>query len=341
MASDLADTLRSIRPSSLLAFWEDLHRRNLPSSPRPSGPRDAVLHLQLEFLSTWADDGDVRAFFKAEPSCVSVLVKELHVGAKYLGFNAESFVRQFGSKLPQINFQETCCGCSPPYAGASHGWIDSSRLFQNGNEEGLQRQVHSTLCLVSFVTSLLSWRSDDVDIRRGQEALLDELLVPQTETVGTLTITYPSFLVIVGLVDNGSVILPKLAQKSLSLLSLVVARRPSKFLPLLDPEPVIASILKYCLHILNLFCGCCKVEVQFAVSEALSFLPLLYYLGDWKCSAAILGASELPATIVMMICNACHQASVVDQQPTFWSFPRRRTRLSMICSASSRPRSTT
>jgi hypothetical protein len=57
-----------------------------------------------------------------------------------------------------------------------------------------------------------------------------------------------------------------------------------------------------------------KVEVQFAVAEALSFLPLLYYLGDWKRSAAILGASELPATIVMMICNACHQASVVDQQ---------------------------
>ena len=307
--ADLARVLTAIRPESIVALWDDISNTY---GRAPVGNNGARNHSQLEFLSMWANDGDIAAFFKAKR--IKDLVKNIHDEARSLGMEAQEQVERFYPNTPHINFEDTCTGCCPPYAGCRHGddsphWIESRLLFPSPEKnEQLCAQVHKTVCLISFAISLLSWRSDDGDILRGQETLLDELLVPLTLVHVQCQITYPMFLPIVGLVDNCSVLLPKLARKSLALLSLTMSRRPSKFLPLLDPEPLIASIDKYSSHVLDLFTGC-KVEAQFAVSETLSYLPLLYYLGDWKSCAQMLAASRLPAILVMLLCQVCHSAS--------------------------------
>lgn len=119
---------------------------------------------------------------------------------------------------------------------------------------------------------------------------------------------------LVGVLDNCSAPFPKAAHLAAAALSILVTRRPSVALSLLDPESLAEAIFKYCgesiFHLVNN--SECPVEEYFGVIAFINVLPLLYFLGDWKEAQRVLPKHQLPAMITTTAVNILFSAADDD-----------------------------
>jgi hypothetical protein len=247
-----------------------------------------------------------------------------------LGMNCDKFLDvRCGAAIRVLS----CTACNTCYdvGGCSHeGMAPKMPLPRKGNVgEAIHKLAHSTLQLMTLVTSLLNF--PDVP---GKDRLVD-LLAPeppagaktqewclQEMEAGRLMGVHS----LVGVVDNCSSPLPKCAHAAVSLLGLLVARRPARVLCLMDPEPTTKALHNYLIPVFErIKIAPCMVEERFGTVNLINAVPLLYHLGDWIEAMLLLPQSRLPEALATLSINllhliACEGGNPCDSAPDLEMF---------------------
>jgi len=194
------------------------------------------------------------------------------------------------------------------------------------NFERLQKELHTCNCLLSGIISLLKWKSANATIQNGQDYLVDSIVGDPSDTEavweafdnivvkGNLTtFKVPGLLGLVGLVDNCFRTFPRCAHLATTVISFCVTYSPSSSLSQLDPDSLLQALIEYVSDIAPRVCNAdCIVEERFGITELLNTIPLLYFLGDWSESAALLAKYEFPQAIASLAVNIIHSATSTE-----------------------------
>jgi hypothetical protein len=176
--------------------------------------------------------------------------------------------------------------------------------------------LHVAVCLLSIAIALLTWNTSSGDERVivGQHSLLDIFIQADIEghmsSVDRITSgRHPLLPMLVGVLDNCTIVFPRCAHLAISLFSLILAKCPSTALSVLDPEPFIEALYSYLLSVFPRINNApCRVEEYFGIFELLNILPTFFYIGEWKESAGVLTKYNMPACVASTIINVLHSA---------------------------------
>lgn len=101
----------------------------------------------------------------------------------------------------------------------------------------------------------------------------------------------------------------------MSLLGLLIARRPVQVLGLLDPEPTTKILHNYLMPIFDrIKIAPCYVEERFGTVELLNAIPVLFHLADWTEAVVHLPSSFLPQSLATLCINLLHLISDDDAE---------------------------
>jgi hypothetical protein len=321
MDEELKAGLRQLAPPSFQAFVSSL------SSPPCGDPADSGFHhIQAEHMEVWAKPEEVDAF-----------LRDVSVGARSLRVDFLQQLTAATMALGQLSLDHApypavcvcpCHGCSFCYDNGDCQHADSPPLVRlpaplRGARKELAEAVHSALLHMSLAVSLLNWRGG-----AGAASLLESMSeeAPAGMPTGHWAMNCIasgqgwrcSLPPILGIVDNCCRTFPKAAHTATALLSLIVSRRPSPSLCVLDPEPTCHAIFLLLSDVFpRLARSECLVEMRFGLAHVLEILPLLYHLCDWKEAAAELEPllDELPAALASLCINILHLISEEEGHP--------------------------
>ena len=299
LLSDQIDAaLRHLSPYSLSQFVDDVIAGTCTTS-------DA--HSHAEDLSYWASDASVAAVL-AGPQC-EALAKAMTDSALFIG---KACVDNFRGRGPIRVLG--CSGCNTAYEGSQCIHEEAPprvRAPAGGGWDELARLAHSAMLRMGLVTSLLRACS-----MPGEERLLDLLVVEAPAGVKTHEWLQGQMVAgrvfapqaLIGVVDNCQAVLPKCAHLAVSLLSLMVSRRPAALMATMDAEPWVASMQRYLGDVFDrIKVVPCLVEEVYGVGQLLNAIPLLYHLGDWARASVVLARQGLPASIATLSINMLHE----------------------------------
>ena len=264
--------------------------------------------MYAEHLSVWASDEEVISFL-ADAEAVTLFVKALAEATMGVGMHAQQLSCRNGPV-----FFVPCLGCNTPYDADGGCQHTSSLQTRECRSVQVQKFAHRSVLLMTLATSLLNCDA-------SRDALMSLLVLENPPNVSPgdfmmsrITSGQSTLLMsLVGVVDNCARALPNCAHAACSLLSLIVACRPAASLSMLDPESLVDAVYRYVADVFTRVNNAeCVVEERFGLVQLLNLAPLLYFLGDWRESAALLSEHALPVCLASIVCNVLHSAAAAD-----------------------------
>jgi hypothetical protein len=304
--------VRNTAPSSLHACVQDLVAGQLPRGPENRNYQ----HWHMEYIAKWASDADVRRVL-ADNDLLKSLAAKLATLTMTLGELCED-LGPATLILPCLGCN-TCCDQTPSGSGHHH---DHPELPPRVPVDPRQRRLIDAACLalklMALTVSLLLWpqpEEEDAPHAAGQHRLLDYLVPEVPAGVDIMRFAMdefaagrpPAIAMLVGAADNCAIPLPKCAHAAVSVVSIIVSRRPAAALRLLDPQPTCAMLAKYLDKILTQVCEVdCLVEERFGTVNLINCIPVLYHLGDWSDASHHLDRAGLPPLLARLSINLLH-----------------------------------
>ena len=302
LKDEFDEALRRLAPSSLSQCVADVI-----AGTRHPGTCVSTLHNHVEDLSLWASDADIASVL-AGPQC-EALVEAMIASALQVG---KTCAENFRGRGPIRVLR--CNGCNTAYEGAdcTHAEAPPRAPAPTGGAwDNLAMLAHNTMLQMALVTSLL--RSCSAS---EEEKLLDLLVEEAPAGIKTKDWLMQQMVqgkvfaphALLGVIDNCQATLPKCAHLAVSLLSLMVSRRPAALMATMDPEPWAKSMLRYLGDVFDrIKVVPCIVEEVYGVSQLVNCIPLLYHLGDWAEASVVLARHGLPASLATLCINMLHE----------------------------------
>ena len=301
-----AEIMRHLAPKSLTMLLDDL----IAGTSRD-------WHNHAEDLTLWVSPADAAAALAGDR--LEALMQALRTATLQLGMNTKKFLDVRCKAATRVLSCQACNTCYDAGTCSHEGMAPKLPLPRTGNVGSALHEMthHATQCM-AVVINLLTF--PDVT---GKERLVD-LLVPEMPA-GVKTEVFlekemlasrtPAVHTLIGLVDNCSAPLPKCAHLAMSLLGLLIARRPVQVLGLLDPEPTTKILHNYLMPIFDrIKIAPCIVEERFGTVELLNAIPVLFHLADWTEAVVHLPTSSLPQSIATLCINLLHLISDDDAE---------------------------
>lgn len=269
-------------------------------------------HNHASDLQIWASDADIAAVLADGPK-LEALVTAMSESVSLTAMNCSQQLKPHFALRGKIQVLR-CIGCNTCYDGGLCTHEEAPprmRLPSGGGFDTLADQAHSAMLRVELVTGLL--RSCSMP---DEEKLLDLLVVEAPAGAGDdwflqqMSVSR-SFApcALLAAIDSCTAILPKCAHLAVSLLSLLVSRRPAAMMAQMDAEPWAAALYRYLQPVFDRIKVIpCKVEEVYGVSQLIAVIPLLYHLSDWARAKEILARHDLP---MVMASFAVHMVWLV------------------------------
>lgn len=309
---DVMEAIRETAPPTLRDLLAQVHGGSLTA-------HSSLTHFHCEYLSIWVTPTDIGDFFADQDRLLEfneLLVQStLRIG---------QICASLGKPLKGRNrpvYRTACLGCSSSYDNNSHSHTGCpGSMVLPKKERAAGDHLHVAVCLLSIAIALLTWNTSSGDERVivGQHNLLDIFI--QADLEGHVSSVsriasgrLPLLPILVGVLDNCTIVFPRCAHLSISLFSLILAKSPSTALSVLDPEPFIDALSSYMGNIFPRISNApCRVEEYFGILELLNILPTLFYIGDWKESARVLMKSNMPAFVASITINVLHSVVAAE-----------------------------
>jgi hypothetical protein len=227
-----------------------------------------------------------------------------------------------------------CLGCDTVYDNGGHEHDGSSaKHWITPTSDARSRQMctllHKAMGYLSIAIGILSWEClDNSALSICQDNLLNTMTQVSYEGIipaGLERNALPLLPLLNGIIDNCTVKFPRCAHHAVSLFSIVLARRPSTSLSILDPIELVKAMNGYLRALAPRVSNAdCKVEETFGSTELLNALPILFFIGDWKESSVLLSVNHMPECLGSLAINILHSASCdthVDCPLDYTRFP--------------------
>eukprot|EP00600_Ochromonadales_sp_CCMP1393_P016729 CAMPEP_0175035680 /NCGR_PEP_ID=MMETSP0005-20121125/23359_1 /TAXON_ID=420556 /ORGANISM="Ochromonas sp., Strain CCMP1393" /LENGTH=501 /DNA_ID=CAMNT_0016296775 /DNA_START=968 /DNA_END=2473 /DNA_ORIENTATION=+ len=312
MSISKEEIIRETAPPNLSELVAKIERETFEAGHRAT---TGLTHMHCEDLPLWLEDAGVLEFMGNANNLKQMIEKISHLACD-IGTEAKFHLTEdvFAGTSPCPIVRLQCLGCNSPYdngAGHQHPTsvpvIPVDQLFSPNSRLIMNNIVHQLVCQLSLSISLLIWKTEDSRLLQLQDRFVESFIVPTTRLYEN---RITSLSVIIGLVDNCYRVFPVLAHKAAALLSIITARQPSKALPKLDADMLLAALYVYIGDIAKRVCNAlCLVEEYFGITQLLNVLPLLYYMGEWPESAVNLKKRQFPQAVAALAINVLHSLS--------------------------------
>jgi hypothetical protein len=308
-------------PSIIDALWQIPTVKTRGQNPNMASALEydfSMAHMHCEYLDVWCSNDNLDEILKDQTRC-GELVNSMSNATMHLGLKVkEELSSKHGDS--DVIWVSPCLSCNTPY-DASNGRNNHDNMISryrslspspsNQTHVNVCKLLHHSTTTLTIIITLL---------RRPNSEMLARLLVREPPagvilndfTVKEVMAGRPSSMnALMGVLDNCSDVLPKVAHLAGTALSLVVCRRPAVALGFLDGEKMTQALSRYLKGVFRLVHNAeCSVAERFGLAALIHVLPLLYYLADWSESFCALPTSELPWRLSVIMINLLHSAII-------------------------------